>query len=307
MAHNAKALRGVVPIIPTPFHPDSEEVNSAAIGPLIDFAIEAGAAGICLPAYASEFYKLTEAERSGLVEAAVSHAAGRIPVLAQSNHPSAKVACAIARANAQRGADIISFAVPRIFALGSEDLLRYCAAICDAVDIPVLIQDFNPGGPTIGADFCRRLADACPNFQYVKLEEALMEAKVTAIREATDDRVGVLEGWGGLYMLELYPYGLCGIMPGLGVADLLAHIWRRAEAGDSDGAMDIFEKICPQLMFSLQNMEMFLHVEKRLLVQRGLLADATVRQATLSPSPELLAYGDFLNGRVIQAARSLAA
>jgi len=42
-------------------------------------------------------------------------------------------------------------------------------------------------------------------------------------------------------------------------------------------------------------------------VQRGVLADAPVRQATLAPSAELLAFRDFLNSRVIQAARSLAA
>jgi len=40
--------------------------------------------------------------------------------------------------------------------------------------------------------------------------------------EATDGEVGVLEGWGGVYMLDLIPAGICGVMPGLGVSDLLA-------------------------------------------------------------------------------------
>lgn len=300
-------LHGIVPIVPTPFHRGSEEIDYAALRRLIDFAIAADVSGICLPAYASEFYKLTEGERFRLVEEAVQHAAGRAPVIAQSNHPSTKVACDIARRNAELGAAVISFAIPRLFGLGADDILAYCRALCDAVDVPILIQDFNPGGPTVGADFCRRLAEACPNFRYIKLEEALMGAKVTAIREATGDAVGVLEGWGGLYMLELLPYGICGVMPGLGVADVLAHIWRRGQAGQLDEAMDAFAGVVPQLVFSLQNMELFHHVEKRLLAKRGVLDDTTVRQATYTPDPELLAYADRLNERVVQAATRIRA
>ncbi len=296
------ALRGVVPIIPTPFRAVSEEVDVDALAGLIDFAVDAGAAAICLPAYASEFYKLTEAERLLLVQEAVRCAAGRVPVIAQSNHPSAKAAADLARLHVEMGADLISFALPRIFSLGTEDLLAYCTVICQAVPVPILIQDFNPNGPTVGAEFCRRLAEACPNFRYVKLEEPLMGEKVEAIREATQDAVGVLEGWGGLYMLELYSQGICGIMPGLGIADVLVRVWNLAQAGQMEQAMDLFEKVMPQLAFSLQNMELFLHVEKRLLAGRGVLSDTTVRQASFTPNPHLLAYGDFLNERALRAA-----
>jgi dihydrodipicolinate synthase/N-acetylneuraminate lyase len=297
---NQPALEGVVPVLPTPFCAGSEAVDTGALGPLVDFAIAAGASAVCLPAYAGEFYKLSEAERFLAVEGVVRHAAGRIPVVAQSNHPSAKVASEIARRNVDLGADLISFAIPRLFALGADDILRYCEHICNAVTVPVLIQDFNPSGNTVGAEFCRQLADACPNFRYIKLEEPLMGAKVTAIRTATGDRVGVLEGWGGLYMLELLTHGICGIMPGLGLADLLVQIWLDGTAGRMDAAMELYERVAPQLLFSLQNLELFLHVEKRLLQQRGILADATVRQATFTPSPQLLAYGDYLNDRIIQ-------
>lgn len=299
------AIEGVVPIIPTPFYPESEESDLAALAALVAFAVGCGVGGICLPAYASEFYKLSEDERFRVVGAAVQAAAGRVPVIAQSNHPSLKAACGIAARNAELGADLIAFAIPRIFSLGQDDILAYCTTMCRAVDTPVLIQDFNPGGPTVGADFCRRLHDACPNFRYIKLEEPLMGDKVTAIRQATGDAVGVLEGWGGLYMLELFPYGICGIMPGLGLADVLVHIWQRASDGQMDAAMDLFEHVAPQLGFSLQNMELFHHVEKRLLVRRGVIANATVRQATYTPSPMLLDYADFLNARVAALATDL--
>jgi 2-keto-3-deoxy-L-arabinonate dehydratase len=298
-------LRGVVPIIPTPFVPETEEIDFDALRRLIDFAVAIEVPAVCLPAYASEFYKLSETERFRLVEVAVEQAAGQVAIITQSNHPSLKLAQVIARRNESLGADLISFAVPRIFGLGTDDVLDYCRGMCEAVSKPVLIQDFNPNGPTVGAAFARRLHEACPNFCYLKLEEPLMGPKVTAIREATGDAIGVLEGWGGMYTLELIPYGICGLMPGLAAADVLAHVWRLGEQQRWDEAMDIFERILPQLVFSLQNMELFLHLEKRLLVSRGVLEHAIVRRASLTPEAQILTYGEFLNQRVLAAAAEL--
>ena len=91
-----------------------------------------------------------------------------------------------------------------------------------------------------------------------------MGPKVEAIRAATGDEVGVFEGWGGMYMLELMPYGIRGSVPALGPADLLAKIWRLGQAGQTDAAFDIFQFVLPQIVFGLQNMEVFHHFEKRL-------------------------------------------
>jgi 4-hydroxy-tetrahydrodipicolinate synthase len=181
----------------------------------------------------------------------------------------------------------------------TDDLLDYCMTVCRAVTLPILIQDFNPGGPTIDGSFCARLLDSCPNFQYVKLEEPLMGTKVTSIRNATADQVAVLEGWGGMYLLDLVPFGIRGSMPGLGPADLLARVWRLSQQGQVAAALDVFERVLPQLVFGLQNLELFLHLEKRLLVDRGVLPNAVVRRATYTPAPEVLEYGCLLNRRVL--------
>ena len=65
---NAGELRvnGIIPIIPTPFNAE-ELVDWPALGRLVDFAFAAGACAVCLPAFASEFYKLSERERLRLV------------------------------------------------------------------------------------------------------------------------------------------------------------------------------------------------------------------------------------------------
>jgi 4-hydroxy-tetrahydrodipicolinate synthase len=193
----AGLLRGVVPIVPTPFRSD-ESIDLEGIAACIEFAVQCRVCAVCLPAYGSEFYKLTEAERRLVVETAIKRSAGRVQVIAQSNHPSARCAAELAKRHEDLGADLISFAIPRLFSLPAADLLDYCRTVCQAVQRPLLIQDFNPGGPTVGAEFARALHDECPNFRYLKLEEPLMAGKVRAIREATQDQIGVLEGWGGM-------------------------------------------------------------------------------------------------------------
>ena len=130
------------------------------------------------PAYGGEFYKLSEQERHDVVRIAVDQAAGRVPVIGQANHPSSRVALDLAHRMEASGVLMISMATPRIFALSEDDLLRYFRAVCQSISVPLLIQDFNPGGATVGADFAQRLHTDCPNFRYLKLEEPMMAAKV---------------------------------------------------------------------------------------------------------------------------------
>src|SRR5678809_218074 len=129
---NTKELSGVVPIIPTPFT-EKEEIDEDALRRLIDFAINGGVGAACLPAYASEFYKLSDEEKLQVVKIAVDHSAGRMQIVAQSNHPSLKIAIKLAQANVKAGADVISLAVPRIFSMPEISLKEYLSEFIQSV------------------------------------------------------------------------------------------------------------------------------------------------------------------------------
>jgi 4-hydroxy-tetrahydrodipicolinate synthase len=279
---------------------ESERIDEDSLRRMVEFAVARGLGAICLPAYASEFYKLSEQERVRVVQVAASQAAGRTLVVAQSNHASSRVALSMAQAHVENGADLIGVALPRQFALADDDLLRYLTPILDGVDVPCLVQDFNPGGPTVGVDFVVRLRAECPNFRYLKLEEPLLAAKVSAIREATKDEIGILEGWGGLYMMELIPAGICGVMPGLAIADILNRVFDLRRGNMIVEAVQLFEKVLPQIVFSLQNMELFLYCEKRLLQARGLLSNARCRNAGFTPDRYAVDYVNELNDRILR-------
>src|ERR1051325_3531882 len=265
-------IDGIVPIVPTPFTPDGE-IEWGALRQLLDFAASIDVCAVCLPAYASEFYKLSVVERQKIIALAAEHLNGRLPVIGQANAGSARGAAELARFAQEAGASAVAVAVPRQFSVRETDLFRFFDVILSAIDVPLLLQDFNPGGPTVSPQFLAELHRAHPHFRWVKLEEPMMGERIAAIRDATSGEVGVLEGWGGMYLLKLAPAGICGVMPGLGPADLLARVFRLARAGHRQEAFDVFQGVLPQIVFSLQNMELYHHAEKRLLAARGVIEE----------------------------------
>jgi hypothetical protein len=68
-----KLIKGIIPVIPTPFT-ENEELDLEALERLVDVAARANAAPVCLPAYAREFYKLTDPERSAVLKTALKGA-----------------------------------------------------------------------------------------------------------------------------------------------------------------------------------------------------------------------------------------
>lgn len=297
-------IDGVVPIIPTPFTPQGK-LDIPAMGSLLEFAVRGNACAVCLPAYASEFYKLSDGERRELPLTALEYLRGRLPVIAQVNHVSVAQVREVASELERAGVSAISVAVPRLFGMPEADLLRYFSTILGALSIPVVIQDFNPGGATVSVEFTKSLHRQHPNFAYLKLEEPLMAGRVCAILDATSGGVGVLDGWGGTYLMELIDAGISGVMPALGVSDILQVVWKLARAGQKEAAFRVFQGVLPQILYSLQNLEFFHHAEKSLLVQRGVLAHAFVRDATLTVHPVDRAHLDFLNRKIVELALTL--
>src|SRR5688572_3244353 len=84
-AKGATQINGVVPVIPIPFHED-DSIDEASLRRCVEFVGNRQMAAMCLPAYASEFYKLSEAEREQVIGIAIDTNQRRIPVIAQANH-----------------------------------------------------------------------------------------------------------------------------------------------------------------------------------------------------------------------------
>jgi 4-hydroxy-tetrahydrodipicolinate synthase len=291
-------IDGIIPIIPTTFD-EKDRIDWSGFERLLDFACAIDVCAVCLPAYASEFYKLSDAERRQTIARAVERCGVRVPVVAQANAGSALQTVELARFAQEIGAAAVSVAAPRLFSIEEKDLLRHFDRVLSAIEIPLVLQDFNPGGPTVSTGFITKLLQQHPHFRWVKLEEPLMAARIASILDATCGEVGVIEGWGGMYLLELVAAGICGVMPSLSLADLLARVFRLARGGRQREAYEAFTGTLPQIVFSLQNMELYHYAEKSLLAARGVITGKYVREPRRDLDALTRAHIEFLNGNIL--------
>jgi 4-hydroxy-tetrahydrodipicolinate synthase len=290
---NDLPIQGIVPILPTPFTAD-DTVNLKALTGLVDFALSAGVAAVGTPAFGSEFYKLDAAERTSILETVIGHAAGRLPVIAQCNAHSPRNAARLAAQAERMGAAAVNVALPRAFASSPRQLLDFARAVCDAVSVPVVVQDWYPGGEPVGLQFVVELREHCANFRYLKREEPGIGPLIRAIRSECGNQVGVFIGWGGMHLPELQGAGACGVMPGLALADIFVRLWRLGSENQWPQVNALFAQIAAYLQFSLQTFEQFHHAEKLLLVGRGILQSAIVRPVTVDLNDDARHYLDRL-------------
>jgi 4-hydroxy-tetrahydrodipicolinate synthase len=104
-----------------------------------------------------------------------------------------------------------------------------------------------------------------------------------------------------MYMMELLPAGICGVMPGVTVLPVLDRVYRLRQAGQDEEAYRLFQTVLPFIVFQLQDMELFLHLEKRLLRTLGVIDTVRVREATIHLDPTTEAYGAFLMEQTVRA------
>lgn len=292
-------LTGVLPVLPTPFTPE-DEVDFPAIPRLVEFAKQCGVRTVVTPAFGSEFYKLDGGERQRVIESVVAAAQPHgLRVVAQCNHTTPRLTARLAGEAKGLGASAVSTALPRAFKASDGQLLDYAQRVCEATDLPVIVQDWNPGGRTADAEFFIALRQRCANFRLAKLEEPDISDEVRGLHDETGGEIGVLSGWGGSYAVQLHGAGICGLMPGLALADVFVGLWSKLDAGEAELALHEFSQIAPYLQFSLQNFEQFHHAEKHVLWQRGALANPFVRPVTVELDANSRAYLELLTRNLL--------
>jgi 4-hydroxy-tetrahydrodipicolinate synthase len=262
--------RGVFPIVVTPFT-DTYELDEESLRREIRFCLRARVHGLVGPANASEFPTLSDDERRRWIEIVVSEAAGRVPVIAATTSGHALPAVALSRFAQHVGADGIMAMPPHVLHLDGPACYEYYRALSDALDIPVVIQNFaGPIGTPMPPELLARMCRELPRVQYIK-EETIPEPQQISrtITAAGDACRGVFGGQGGIYVLDEHRRGAAGNMPAAQVADVHVDIWSRLEAGDRDGARDIFYHVLPLL--TLERLH-GVAVYKEVLYRRGVFS-----------------------------------
>ncbi len=270
-----RPLRGVLPVFQTPYHSDYS-LDFTTLEREIDWLYDQGADGIVM-GMVSETLRLSGPERKEVAAAACRFGRERGTVVISAGAESTHSAIDFARHAEAVGADAVMVIPPIAVAVGADELYRYYAAIIEAVEIAVVVQDASgyvgqPMPIAMQADLYNHYGERV----LFKPEATPIGPRLSALREATAGKAGVFEGTGGIALVDSYRRGIVGTMPGADLIDALVALWQALEAGDDARAYQLSLPLSA-LIATQTSLDAFLAVEKYLLVKRGIFSNALVR------------------------------
>lgn len=275
-------LRGILPVLPTPFAPGGA-VDAAALRRAARFALRAGVDGVVYPGFASEVETLTADERATLLRAVVDEVGARIPVIAGASAPDWREVAAHGRVAADLGVRHLMVQPPKSIGTGAPALIEFLARVADALPgMGLILQNAPaPRGSDLTPQAIVEICAAVPQVAHVKEETLPAGPAITHIlAHAPATLLGVIGGGGARYVLDEYARGACAAMPALEIADLHVALDRAFRAGRLAEARAIYVRTLPLLVLqAVYRMRLTKHV----LMRRGILDNALVR----APTPEL--------------------
>jgi 4-hydroxy-tetrahydrodipicolinate synthase len=271
------AFQGVYSIIPTAFT-DAGELDAASQRRVVDLFIDKGANGLTALGVTGEVARLEEHERAAVLEVVVTQAAGRVPIIAGTSADGTRTCIAYTRQAKALGAAAVMVSPPRMPKLNSNAVVAHYKALADAVDLPIIVQDYPPiTGFAMEPALLARIAKEIPAARTIKLEDPPTPFKTARIIEASGDtKVQIFGGLGGVFLLEELISGATGAMTGFAFPEILARIMKHWNAGERDEAADVFYRAVPLMRFEFQE-GIGMAIRKEVLRRRGALASAATR------------------------------
>jgi 4-hydroxy-tetrahydrodipicolinate synthase len=176
-------IQGSIVAIVTPMHEDGS-LDLPRFRSLIDWHIAEGTDGIVVVGTTGESPTVDWKEHTQLIEVAVQHAAGRIPVIAGTGANSTREAIELTTFAQKAGAQYCLSVVPYYNKPTQEGLYRHYKAIVEAVDLPLIL--YNVPGRTVADmanDTILRLAQL-PGVVGVKEASGSLERATDLVRRA---------------------------------------------------------------------------------------------------------------------------
>ena len=146
-------FKGIIPPVITPFRKDYS-VDESGYAEIIEYMIAGKAHAIIVGGTTGESYALSTEERVRQFYFAKSVINGRVPMLCGVNDMTTPLACALAKAAREAGADGLLVAAPPYSLPTESELAAHCLAIDRAAELPIMLYNY-PGrtGVTMGPEF----------------------------------------------------------------------------------------------------------------------------------------------------------
>ncbi len=288
---------GFFSVLPTPFAQDGS-LDLESLRRVVDLVIDAGVDGMTALGVTGEVDRLNESERHQVLETVLGHANGRVPVVAGATAQGLQTCIELSRTARDAGASAVMVSPPRLVKLNSDAVFAHFARLAEAVDIPIVVQDYPPvSGYTMEPWLLARIAREIPRARAIKLEDPPTPFKTSLILEqAGATPVKILGGLCGVYLIEELLAGASGAMTGFAYPEMLVEVVRLFRSGHHAQAANAFYRYVPLMRFEFQPV-IGMAIRKEILRRRGALAAAVVRApaarldaATITALDGLLAW-----------------
>jgi 4-hydroxy-tetrahydrodipicolinate synthase len=295
--HKSK-LSGIIPIVAAPFTAQGA-VDEDSLQALVRQLIRTGASALTLFGLATEFYKLSDAEKmrmQTILLAETSRSETVAGVISITAH-SWELATQHARTAQAQGADALMLLPPFFLSPSERAIMEHIRRVVSAVTIPVIIQ-YAPAqtGVRVSPDVFLRLRDELPNADYVKVEVQPPGPYISQLVERSGGRLGALVGYAGLQMPDALARGAVGIQPGCSFTEIYVEIFRRYRVGDGAAMLALYQQLLPYISAWMQGVEVIVRAEKTILQRRGLIASDYCRQPAYTlDARELALIAQFLD------------
>lgn len=271
------SLRGVLPVLSTPFRSDWS-IDEEALTTEIDWLYGLGVHGV-VAAMVSEILRLRFEERKLLGELVVAQSRGRGASILSVGAESTDQAVELADHALALGATAIMANPPLTTSAGPAALHDYFREIAGASgSIPMIVQDASGYvGSAIPLDVLVALvAELGPDKVQFKPEAQPLGPRQSELMTATGGAARVFEGSGGLALVDSHARGAVGTMPGADLAWAIVALWNALERHDSDTADDISSRLAAVLSH-VSVLDSYICIEKHLLVHQGVLPHPRAR------------------------------
>lgn len=273
-----KSLRGVIPILVTPFHEDGT-IDENSVETQVEYLFEHGAVGIGI-GYGSEIDFLSEEEQAQLTTRVALSSSGRGHVVA--NVLMGPTKCDTIRALndcMEKGATVALLRPSSYRQETEEEIADAIVEAVDAAGFPTILQDApQHTGVHLSADTIITMFQNSPLLIAAKVEPPDPLSKIRQIAEALAPNHGVvIGGRGGHDLVREICAGATSTMPGPAFTKSLGEIIRLVTDGNLEEALSIWFQLLPYSVVADRNFSEFIFVHKILLRKRNVIRSSSLK------------------------------
>ncbi|KQT69374.1 dihydrodipicolinate synthetase [Methylobacterium sp. Leaf465] len=295
------AIKGVIPIAPTPFHPDGR-VDETSLDRMSEFFLGAGIDGLTILGQLGEAPKLDHSEAVAIARRVIGRV--DVPVLVGVSAPGFAAMRSLAREVMELGAAGVMIGPPNTLRT-DDQVVAYYRNAAEAIgpDVPFVIQDYPLTFSVVMTPaVIRRIVTENPSCVMLKHEDWPGLDKITALRGFEQDgsmrHIAILTGNGGLFLDFEMERGADGANTGYAFPEMLVDVVRLSRAGERDAAHDLFDAHLPYLRYEQQQGPLGLAVRKYVFQKRGIFASDAQRKPAASLSAQGRREVDYLLSRI---------